>query len=189
MSSYLDLITSRFSKLTSSSSTETSWITEMVSCYQKMAKSTGAIIIPASSLSSSPSDLLAWLTASRTHEITGKGVKRITSKSEVITKGTGGGSLITLLSMAQCNGVRWLWNPDKNYMVAAKANETPKKKKGSYWRIFWGFKKVEDLGTMTSLIGVSNIAIVTRSNPSITIVMPWISSMKNTHLLPMPSPR
>ncbi|RSL61037.1 hypothetical protein CEP54_006461 [Fusarium duplospermum] len=49
-------------------STETAWIADMIRDYHNLAEKSGAIIIPAISGSSSPSDLVAWLLVNHLHD-------------------------------------------------------------------------------------------------------------------------
>lgn len=63
----------------------------MIGKYHGIAKQSGAAIIPAISISSSPSDLMAWLLASYTHEHTVPGGRTV---DEVLGSGE-----LTMLGM------------------------------------------------------------------------------------------
>ncbi|KAM5348808.1 hypothetical protein ACJ41O_008631 [Fusarium nematophilum] len=86
-------------------STETAWIAEMVRAYHELAQELGAVIIPATSGSSSPSDLVAWLIARCLKD------KGLPPASEVVCSGKlnmlgmQGGSLHTVLDVAENYGI------------------------------------------------------------------------------------
>ncbi|KAF2268875.1 hypothetical protein CC78DRAFT_608141 [Lojkania enalia] len=141
-------------------STETPRIAEMVAQYEDTAKKSGSIIIPAASLSSSPPDLLAWLIASKLREKNGKPTKEIVACSKLNMAGMQGTSAITALESAQHYGIGWLLSPNPYYLIPA--NSSSDKKKLSL--VFLGYKNHEYLGALTtSLVGVSNSAIIQRS--------------------------
>ncbi|KAM5363693.1 hypothetical protein ACJZ2D_011891 [Fusarium nematophilum] len=100
-------------------STETAWIAEMVRAYHELAQELGAVIIPATSGSSSPSDLVAWLIARCLKD------KGLPPASEVVCSGKlnmlgmQGGSLHTVLDVAENYGIGGWLNDDSWVMSSA----------------------------------------------------------------------
>ncbi|KAF2108617.1 Saccharopine dehydrogenase-domain-containing protein [Lophiotrema nucula] len=138
-------------------STETPWIAEMVHRYHDTAEESGAVIIHAASNSSSPPDLLAWLIASKIFQVSGKRTKAIVASGKLEMAGMQGGSAMTVLDSAQHYGVGWLLHPN-NYCTVP--NGIPRTQRSNYL----GYTKDQNLGILTtSLVGVSNSAIVQRS--------------------------
>jgi short subunit dehydrogenase-like uncharacterized protein len=163
------------------SSTETSWIAEMVAKYHETAKKNDAIMIHGASNSSSPPDLLSWLIASKIREKTGKTAKSIVLSGKLEMVGMGGGSANTVISVAEHYGIGFLLNPDPMSLVPKE--DRPREKWGSRWT--WGFMKHAELGTlMPSLTGVSNTAMVQRS----AYLKPELYTKDFTYTELMPAP-
>ncbi|KAF5691918.1 hypothetical protein FDENT_3121 [Fusarium denticulatum] len=90
-------------------STETALITEMIRNFHETTKSSGAIIIPAISGSSAPSDLVAWLIARRVREQDLPAASEIICSGKLNMLGMQGGSLHTVLEVAETYGISgWL---------------------------------------------------------------------------------
>ncbi|KAF5574667.1 Saccharopine dehydrogenase Homospermidine synthase [Fusarium subglutinans] len=91
------------------SSTETAWIAETIQNFHETAKNSGAIIIPAISGSSAPSDLVAWLIARHLREQGLPAASKIVCSGKLSMIGMQGGSLHTVLDVAETYGVSgWL---------------------------------------------------------------------------------
>jgi hypothetical protein len=133
--------------------------------YNDVAKKNGAIMIPASSNSSSPPDLLAWLIASKIYDTTSRGTRGIVASSQLKMAGMGGGSAHTVLDIVARYGIGWMWKPDTFCIIPrTQRPATPS-------RSPIGYQKHEELGTLTTnLPGISNIAVVNHSaalNPTL----------------------
>ncbi|KAF5971583.1 hypothetical protein FBULB1_9157 [Fusarium bulbicola] len=90
-------------------STETAWIAEMMQNFHETAKNSGAIIVPAISGSSAPSDLVAWLIARHLREQGLPAASEIVCSGKLSMIGMQGGSLHTVLDVAETYGVSgWL---------------------------------------------------------------------------------
>ncbi|KAF5535261.1 Saccharopine dehydrogenase Homospermidine synthase [Fusarium phyllophilum] len=90
-------------------STETAWIAEMIRNFHETAKGAGAIIIPAISGSSAPSDLVAWLIARHLREQDLPAASEIVCSGKLSMLGMQGGSLHTVLDVAETHEISgWL---------------------------------------------------------------------------------
>ncbi|KAM0444867.1 hypothetical protein ACHAQK_002391 [Fusarium lateritium] len=90
-------------------STETMWISEMIRDYHAVAQKSGAIIIPAISGSSAPSDLVAWLVACQLRDQSLPAAHEVICSGKLNMLGMQGGSLHTVLDVAESYGIsRWL---------------------------------------------------------------------------------
>ncbi|KUJ18406.1 uncharacterized protein LY89DRAFT_733076 [Mollisia scopiformis] len=115
--------------------TETLWIKEIIEKYHSTAVETGAKIIPSISLSSSPSDLLAWLSVNKIREQSVSGVSQVIASGKLEISGMSAGSLASVLD------VRDKYGPDlqksrENESVEFKAiatSEDGKMRVGSRW--------------------------------------------------------
>ncbi|KAI7763811.1 hypothetical protein LZL87_012709 [Fusarium oxysporum] len=105
-------------------STETAWIAEMIRDFHEVAKGSGAIIIAAISGSSAPSDLVAWLIASYLQKQGLPPASEIVCSGKLSMLGMQGGSLHTVLDVAETYGINdWLISdtsvllPDPKHVV------------------------------------------------------------------------
>ncbi|KAH6991564.1 Saccharopine dehydrogenase-domain-containing protein [Fusarium venenatum] len=90
-------------------STEKLWISEMIRDYHELAVSSGATIIPSISGPSAPSDLAAWLIVSYLGRHGLPAASEVICSGEMTMLGMRGGSLHTVLDVAENYGVRgWL---------------------------------------------------------------------------------
>ncbi|KAF2808062.1 uncharacterized protein BDZ99DRAFT_572931 [Mytilinidion resinicola] len=142
-------------------STETPWIKEMIDKYHTTAKKSGAILIPAISLSSSPSDLTAYLIATSIRASLSTGTAEVVSSGKLEFAGMSGGSFTTILSVMETYGVAWFLFGSPWAMSAARrpgADTTP------LLRRLFGYRFVPGLGALTtSFVAVSNESVVRRS--------------------------
>ncbi|PBP20567.1 NAD-dependent epimerase/dehydratase [Diplocarpon rosae] len=191
--------------------TETLWIKDMIAMYHAAARASGAIMIPAISLSSSPSDLVAWLIASSIQDQGYKGTSEIVSSSKLqydqqsltpslpSTKyhsltGMSGGSLASVLDIREKYGSLWfLWGSPR--ILSPNPKVTTKSTLPWLTKLF-GYRFVPELGILTtSFVGPGNEAVVYRSagrNPSLYgssfafrehIPVPSVSAAVSTHVL------
>ncbi|KAI1502178.1 hypothetical protein F5X99DRAFT_427542 [Biscogniauxia marginata] len=100
--------------------TETRWVADMVAAYDAPARSTGAILIPSISLSSAPSDLVAWLVAREAPGL----VREVAASGALTMLGMQGGSAETVLGVAERYGVSWFWAPDP-WALSPQARRRP----------------------------------------------------------------
>ncbi|KAF2495603.1 hypothetical protein BU16DRAFT_572844 [Lophium mytilinum] len=142
-------------------STETPWIKEMVDKYHTTAQKSGAVIIPAISNSSSPSDLTAYLIATAIRTAFSTGTAEVISSGQLEFAGMSGGSFTTVLSVMETYGVAWFlfgspWAMSPSPKPAA--DTTP------LLRRLFGYRFVPGLGALTtSFVAVSNESVVHRS--------------------------
>ncbi|KAJ3539653.1 hypothetical protein NM208_g5397 [Fusarium decemcellulare] len=107
-------------------STETAWIAEMIRDYDELAKESGAIIVPAISTSSSPSDLVAWLLACHLHDEGLPPASEVVCSGKLNMLGMQGGSLHTVLDVAERYGIRgWLNGDPWVLSPSPKPQKTP----------------------------------------------------------------
>ncbi|UPK92710.1 hypothetical protein LCI18_003645 [Fusarium solani-melongenae] len=93
-------------------STETAWIADMIRDYHSLAEQSGAIIIPAISGSSSPSDLVAWLLVTHLHDHGLPAPSEVVCSGKLNMLGMQGGSLHTVLDVAEHCGIGGWLNGD-----------------------------------------------------------------------------
>ncbi|KAJ4329300.1 hypothetical protein N0V84_000195 [Fusarium piperis] len=105
-------------------STETAWIADMVRAYHYLAEQTGAIIVPAISGSSSPSDLVAWLLVTHLHDHGLPAPSEVVCSGKLNMLGMQGGSLHTVLDVAQHYGVGGWLNGDS--WILSQGSKPPK---------------------------------------------------------------
>ncbi|KAI8716550.1 Sacchrp-dh-NADP domain-containing protein [Fusarium sp. LHS14.1] len=107
-------------------STETAWIADMIRGYHSLAEQSGAIIIPAISGSSSPSDLVAWLLVTHLHDHGLPGPSEVVCSGKLNMLGMQGGSLHTVLDVAEHCGIGgWLKGDSWILSQAPKPLKTP----------------------------------------------------------------
>ncbi|KAH7269009.1 uncharacterized protein BKA55DRAFT_497318 [Fusarium redolens] len=128
-------------------STETAWIAEMIRDCHEMAKGSGAIIIPAISGSSAPSDLQGLPAASE-----------IVCSGKLSMFGMQGGSLHTVLDVAETYGISGWLTSDTSVLLPFPKHEV-KKRKG-----LMGHRYDQHLGHLaTSFVAWGNESVVQRS--------------------------
>ncbi|KAH7407494.1 hypothetical protein BKA64DRAFT_705903 [Cadophora sp. MPI-SDFR-AT-0126] len=147
--------------------TETLWIQDMIGKYETAAIDSGAVIIPAISLSSSPSDLVAWLVATCIREQGFEGTFEVISSSKLALNGMSGGSFASVLALREAYGSSWfLWG---NSWILSSKSAPPSTLPWTTWLV--GYRNVPNLGILTtSFVGPGNEAVVHRSydlNPSL----------------------
>lgn len=146
-------------------STETAWIAQMIRDFHEVAKGSGAIIIPAISGSSAPSDLVAWLIARHLREKSLPAASEIVCSGKLNMLGMQGGSLHTVLDVAETYGINGWLTSDTSVLVP-DPKHVVKKSQG-----FLGHRYDQHLGHLaTSFVAWGNESVVQRSaalNPKI----------------------
>ncbi|KAF7557488.1 hypothetical protein G7046_g6041 [Stylonectria norvegica] len=139
-------------------STETEWIINMAKMYHDVAQSSGAMIIPAISGSSSPSDLVAWLIAGYLRDHGSAKAREVLCSGKLTMLGMQGGSLHTVVDVAETYGIGWWLRGDSWAMSAV--SRPPQASKGS----LFGYRLDPILGPLgTSFVAAGNEAVVHRS--------------------------
>jgi short subunit dehydrogenase-like uncharacterized protein len=139
-------------------STETAWIAEMIRDFHEMAKGSGAIIIPAISGSSAPSDLVAWLIACYLGKQGLPAASEIVCSGKLSMFGMQGGSLHTVLDVAETYGISGWLTSDTSVLLPYPKHEV-KKSKG-----LMGHRYDQHLGHLaTSFVAWGNESVVQRS--------------------------
>ncbi|RSL90864.1 hypothetical protein CEP52_014434 [Fusarium oligoseptatum] len=105
-------------------STETAWIADMIRDYHNLAAKSGAIIIPAISGSSSPSDLVAWLLINHLYDHGLQVPSEVVCSGKLNMLGMQGGSLHTVLDVAEHYGISGWLNGDS--WILSQAPKPPK---------------------------------------------------------------
>ncbi|KAF9765707.1 hypothetical protein IL306_001974 [Fusarium sp. DS 682] len=139
-------------------STETAWVAEMIRDFHETAKISGAIIIPAISGSSSPSDLVAWLIACHLQKQGLPAASEIVCSGKLNMLGMQGGSLQTVLDVAENYGISG-WLTSDTSVLLPDTRHVVKKSKG-----LMGYRYDQHLGHLaTSFVAWGNESIVQRS--------------------------
>ncbi|KAL6918634.1 hypothetical protein ACHAPO_009546 [Fusarium lateritium] len=138
-------------------STETLWISEMIRDYHELAVSSGATIIPSISGSSAPSDLVAWLIASYLGHHGLPAASEVVCSGEMTMLGMQGGSLHTVLDVAENYGVRGWLAADTSVLL-------PDKESVGGTKGLSGYHYDQHLGHLTtSFVAIGNKSVVQRS--------------------------
>ncbi|KAF5598386.1 Saccharopine dehydrogenase Homospermidine synthase [Fusarium pseudocircinatum] len=139
-------------------STETAWIAEIIQNFHETAKDSGAIIIPAISGSSAPSDLVAWLIASDRREQDLPVASEIVCSGKLNMLGMQGGSLHTVLDVAETYGISGWLTSDTSVLLPNPRHVVKKSKETM------GHRYDRYLGHLaTSFVAWGNESIVQRS--------------------------
>ncbi|KAF4437387.1 hypothetical protein F53441_13064 [Fusarium austroafricanum] len=138
-------------------STETAWIAQIIHSYHKVAEQSGAMIIPAISGSSSPSDLVAWLIASYLHQHGLPAASEVVCSGKLNMLGMQGGSLHTVLDVAETYGIG-------GWLTADTSVLSPTKHVAKQRKEVMGYRYDSHLGHLaTSFVAWGNESIVQRS--------------------------
>lgn len=141
-------------------STETPWIVDMVHRYHHMATNSGAVIIPAISNSSSPSDLVAWMIVEYAAKLGLGPIGEVVCANKLDMIGMQGGSLHTVLDTAEKYGNGW-WLGGDSWAISTQVMPAGSMSGAEGW-----FRRRHDalLGHLgTSLVAKGNQAVVQRS--------------------------
>ncbi|OBS23094.1 hypothetical protein FPOA_03653 [Fusarium poae] len=138
-------------------STETLWISEMIRDYHELAVSSGASIIPAISGSSAPSDLAAWLMASYFSDHGLPATSEVICSGEMTMLGMQGGSLHTVLDVAENYGIRGWLSADTSVLL-------PDGESAGGTKGLSGYHYDQHIGHLTSsFVAFGNESVVQRS--------------------------
>ncbi|SPJ76032.1 uncharacterized protein FTOL_05763 [Fusarium torulosum] len=139
-------------------STETTWISEMIRDYHAVAQESGAIIIPAISGSSAPSDLIAWLVACHLRDQGLPAPNEVVCSGKLNMLGMQGGSLHTVLDVAESYGISGWLTSDTS--VLSPGTKSPAKVR----RELFGHRYDRHLGHLAlSFVAWGNESVVHRS--------------------------
>ncbi|EXK80003.1 hypothetical protein FOQG_15426 [Fusarium oxysporum f. sp. raphani 54005] len=146
-------------------STETAWMAQMIRDCHELAKSSAAIIIPAISGSSAPSDLVAWLIACYLRKHGLPAASEIVCSGKLSMLGIQGSSLHTVLDVAETYGING-WLTSDTSVLLPDPKHVVKKSKG-----LLGHGYDQHLGHLTtSFVARGSESVVQRSaalNPKI----------------------
>ncbi|KAF5679184.1 protoporphyrinogen oxidase [Fusarium heterosporum] len=138
--------------------TETQWISDIIRDYDIKAKESGAIIIPAISGSSAPSDLVAWLVACYLRDHGLPVASEVICSGKLTMHGMQGGSLHTVLGVAATYGI-WGWLSTDISILSPETKSSVKPRKGLF-----GHRYDRHLGHLaTSFVAWGNESVVQRS--------------------------
>ncbi|KAF4438730.1 Saccharopine dehydrogenase Homospermidine synthase [Fusarium acutatum] len=139
-------------------STETAWVAEMICNSHETAKGSGAIIIPAISGSSAPSDLVAWLIARHLRDRGLPAASEIVCAGKLSMLGMQGGSLHTVLDVAGTYGISGWLTSDTSVLLPNPKHVVKKNKE------LMGHRYDRYLGHLaTSFVAWGNESVVQRS--------------------------
>ncbi|KAH7245359.1 Saccharopine dehydrogenase-domain-containing protein [Fusarium tricinctum] len=139
-------------------STETMWISEMIRDYHAVAKASGAIVIPAISGSSAPSDLIAWLIVRHLQNQGLPAPHEVVCAGKLNMLGMQGGSLHTVLDVAERYGVSG-WLTSDMSILSPSAKSPVKVRRGLF-----GHRYDRHLGHLAmSFVAWGNESVVNRS--------------------------
>ncbi|KAJ5962855.1 hypothetical protein N7501_007796 [Penicillium viridicatum] len=140
--------------------TEIPWIHEVIESYGEVARQSGSLLIPGLS-TSTPSDIIAWLIASKIQEAYSTGTGGIISSGKLDIKAMSAGSLNTVLDTFETYGSGWYLFGDSSILsppLHRKAEKAP------WIARLLGYRYIQELGALaTSFTGPGNQAVVYRS--------------------------
>jgi len=141
-------------------STETLWIAEMVERFHADAQHSGAVMIPAISLSSAPSDLVAWLIVNATKDDHQDAhVAEVVCSGRLDMIGMQGGSFETVLGVMGKYGIGWQLHGDSWIMTTQQKPASVAKGVSVF-----GYRSDPVLGPLaTSFVAKGNASVVQRS--------------------------
>ncbi|KAJ5505035.1 Saccharopine dehydrogenase / Homospermidine synthase [Penicillium fimorum] len=138
---------------------EIPWIQEVIKNYAEVARESGSLLIPGLS-TSTPSDITAWLIASKMQESYSTSPAEIISSGKLDIKAMSSGSLNTVLDTFETYGSGWYLYGDPSILSAPFRKET----KTSWVARVFGYQYTRELGSLaTSFTGSGNQAVVYRS--------------------------
>ncbi|PGH23754.1 hypothetical protein AJ80_02184 [Polytolypa hystricis UAMH7299] len=143
------------------------WIKEMINKYEEKAKSTGAIMIPATGFESAPSDLLTWALVDMIKTKYGVQTKEVTNVLyKLKTSGASGGTLSSIISTFEKTSLSDLLTGENPYLLAASPpNPTAlASSRASLAQRLFGVRTVPDIGTVTTTpAAICDVVVVQRS--------------------------
>lgn len=139
-------------------STETMWVSEMIRDYHVVAQASGAIIIPAISGSSAPSDLMAWLVVRQIRDQSLPAPHEVVCSGKLNMLGMQGDSLHTVLDVADSYGIGG-WFASDSSILSPGTNSAVKVGHGLF-----GHRYDRHLGHLAmSFVAWGNESVVHRS--------------------------
>ncbi|KZF21533.1 hypothetical protein L228DRAFT_283684 [Xylona heveae TC161] len=142
---------------------ESVWVLEIVQKYHEKAKASGAIIIPEIGIESAPADLLTWSLATVIREHASASLKELIYSLHSISGSLSGGTLSTILNLADRYSVTELHEATKPWALSPVPGH-PSSHAPSLTERILGVRYVPDLGVLTtSPQGTADRVIVHRS--------------------------
>ncbi|PVH94919.1 hypothetical protein DM02DRAFT_692005 [Periconia macrospinosa] len=143
---------------------ETPWVYDVTHKYHSLARDNGTILIPHCAQESAPADLVAFLLTSAIREKTGRGTKQLVHSIQKFENDMSGGTLRSLISVAESYPFRHLKESVKPYALCddkVTPRDEPFRPKGYAWK---GSATIKGLGRLSdSVIGIPDTNLVYRS--------------------------
>ncbi|KFY16010.1 hypothetical protein V492_01627 [Pseudogymnoascus sp. VKM F-4246] len=142
---------------------EIPWVMSMAEKYEKVAKTTGAVLISQSAVESLPPDLVAYAVVKRIHEELSTTTREIIFSVDDIKSTFSGGTLHSILEVVDQFSIPDLRRLKKPFLHSPIPGPTAPKTQ-SVWTNIFGVREHPDLGILTSYFGAtSDVPIVERS--------------------------
>ncbi|OBT79757.1 saccharopine dehydrogenase [Pseudogymnoascus sp. 05NY08] len=142
---------------------EIPWVMSMVKKYEKVAKSTGAVLISQSAVESLPSDLVAYAIVKRIHQELSTTTREVIFSVEDIKSTFSGGTLHSILEVVDRFSIPDLRRIKKPFIHSPIPGPTAPTTQ-SAWTNILGVREHPDLGILTTYFGASSdVPIVERS--------------------------
>ncbi|KFY36988.1 hypothetical protein V495_07474 [Pseudogymnoascus sp. VKM F-4514 (FW-929)] len=142
---------------------EIPWVLSMTQKYEKVAKTTGAVLISQSAVESLPSDLVAFAIVQRIHQELSTTTREIIFSVDDIKSTFSGGTLHSILEVIDNFSIAALRRMKKPFVHSPIPGPTAPSTQ-SVWTNLFGVRKHPDLGILTSYFGTtSDVPIVERS--------------------------
>ncbi|ELR08932.1 hypothetical protein VC83_05834 [Pseudogymnoascus destructans] len=142
---------------------EVPWVMSMVKKYEKVAKSTGAVLISQSAVESLPSDLVTYAIVKRIHQELSTTTREVIFSVENIKSTFSGGTLHSILEVVDHFSIADLRRIKKPFIHSPIPGPTAPTTQ-SAWTNILGVREHPDLGILTTYFGASSdVPIVERS--------------------------
>ncbi|KAL5351373.1 hypothetical protein ACLOAV_003230 [Pseudogymnoascus australis] len=142
---------------------EIPWVLSMTKKYEKVAKTTGAVLISQSAIESLPSDLVAYALVKRIHQELSTTTREIIFSVDDIKSTFSGGTLHSVLEVIDHFSIADLRRLKKPFIHSPIPGPTAPSTQ-SVWTNILGVREHPDLGILTTYFGAtSDVAIVERS--------------------------
>lgn len=144
---------------------EVPWHLEMVEKYDKLAKSTGAIIIPQNGVESAPADLLSWAMVQHVRQELGTGTAECVVSMHEMKAAPSGGTLATVLTLFDTYSLSEFKRTQNPWCMCPIPPPRPSEADRTSWfERLTGVRSVPGLGTLTdSLSSPADVPVVNRS--------------------------
>lgn len=143
---------------------ELPWVYYMTKKYEKVAKTTGAILISQLGIESTPSDLMAWSLVALIRQMLGVPTREVILTVHDWKSQASGGTAASALSILDHFSLRQLAESSRPFAHSPIPGPTAPKSGSSLLNRAFGVRQVPVLGTLATFVGAaSNIPIVERS--------------------------